>query len=181
MALKERTAKRFVKPRPQHEVHVAMKSRTLIVSLLALFMLSACESAENNPKQTVGTLVGAGLGALAGSQIGGGRGQLAAVAIGAVAGGLFGSEIGKSLDKADKMHLERTTQNSLEYNKAGQTSTWRNPDSGNAGSVTPTSTYKSANGKDCREYKTKIVVDGKEETGTGRACRDAEGNWRLVS
>ena len=98
-----------------------------------------------------------------------------------VAGGLFGSEIGKSLDKADKMHLERTTQNSLEYNKAGQTSTWRNPDSGNAGSVTPTSTYKSANGKDCREYKTKIVVDGKEETGTGRACRDAEGNWRLVS
>ncbi len=42
----------------------------------------------------LGLLVGAGLGALVGSQIGSGSGQIAAVGVGAFIGGLIGSDIG---------------------------------------------------------------------------------------
>ena len=105
-------------------------SRSLSV-LLAIVFLAACAEYKGKPKQTVGTLLGAGLGALAGSQIGGGKGQLAAVAVGALAGAWLGGEAGKSLDKADQAYAERTAQNTLESTPTGQTSKWHNPDSGN--------------------------------------------------
>jgi surface antigen len=135
---------------------------------------------QDNPKQTAGTLVGAGLGALAGSQFGSGKGQLAAVAIGALGGAWLGSEAGKSLDKADQAYAERTAQNTLERNETGQTSKWRNPDSGNAGSYTPTRTYQTASGQNCREFETTVEIDGKSETATGTACRSADGTWKVV-
>ena len=153
--------------------------RTLSV-LIAIVFLAACTDVEGKPKQTVGTLLGAGLGALAGTQIGGGKGQLAAVAIGALGGAWLGSEAGKSLDKADQAYAERTVQNTLENNKKGQTSKWRNPDSGNAGSYTPTRTYQTASGQNCREFETSVEVDGKSETATGTACRSADGSWKIV-
>ncbi len=148
---------------------------------LVCFSLAACEGTQGHEKQTLGTLVGAGLGALAGSQIGSGKGQMAAVAIGALAGAWGGSEIGKSLDKADQLYAQRTAQNTLEYNKAGQTSSWRNPDSGHSGTVTPVSTYRGEAGQDCREFETTIYVDGKQETGRGKACRQSDGTWKIVS
>ena len=154
-------------------------SRSLTVLLTVVF-LAACAQYEGQPKQTVGTLLGAGLGALAGSQIGGGKGQLAAVAVGALAGAWLGSETGKSLDKADQAYAERTAQNTLERNPTGQTSNWRNPDSGNAGSYTPKRTYQTASGQNCREFETTVVVDGKTETATGNACRSADGSWKII-
>ena len=63
--------------------------RAMIVVLLAV-TLGACQT-TGGQKQTGGTLLGAGLGALAGSQIGSGRGQLVAVAVGALGGALLGT------------------------------------------------------------------------------------------
>ncbi|MDP7666465.1 MAG: RT0821/Lpp0805 family surface protein [Rhodospirillales bacterium] len=157
-----------------------MNVKSIAATLLAASLLAACQQMQDNPKQTMGTLAGAGLGALAGSQIGGGKGQLAAVAIGALAGGWFGSEIGKSLDKADQAYAAETVQNSMESNRTNQTSTWRNPDSGHAGSFTPTSTYQTASGQYCRDFETTVNIDGQAETATGRACRDDAGGWRIV-
>jgi uncharacterized protein YcfJ len=74
-------------------------TRFTAAALVAVF-LTACAQTEDNQKQTAGTIVGAGLGALAGSQIGGGKGQLAAVAIGAFGSAWLGGEAGKSLDRA---------------------------------------------------------------------------------
>jgi surface antigen len=155
-----------------------MTSKPLIVATLCL-ALAACE--QGKEKQTVGTLAGAGLGALLGSQVGGGKGALAAIAVGTLAGAWAGSEIGKSLDKADKAYAQRTAQDALEYNKVGQAATWRNPDSGHSGTVTPVSTYRSAEGADCREFETQIYVDGKQEKGVGTACRQPDGSWKIAS
>ncbi|MSO54601.1 MAG: hypothetical protein EXQ90_05670 [Rhodospirillales bacterium] len=157
-----------------------MKLKQVIAVGVVGGMLTACQSIQDSPKQTGGTLIGAGLGALAGSQIGGGTGALAAVAIGALAGGWLGGEAGKSLDRADRVHAEQTTQNSLERNTTGQTSSWQNPDSRNTGTVTPTITYQMANGHFCRDFEQTIVVDGKSERATGRACREQNGEWRVV-
>jgi len=159
----------------------ALKSFSRISAALVIAItLVACESAQNNPKQTGGALLGAGLGALVGSQLGGGKGKLAAVAVGALAGAWAGSEVGKSLDKADRQYAQRTAQDSLEYSQVGQNKTWRNPDSGNSGTFTPTRTYKTAGGKNCRSFETTIYIEGKQETGTGQACRQPDGTWKIV-
>ena len=158
-----------------------LKSVSCIIAVLALAVtVGACQGMQDNPKQTGGTLLGAGLGALIGSQIGSGKGQMAAIAIGALAGGWAGSEVGKSLDRADRQYAERTAQDSLEYAQIGQAKAWRNPDSGNSGTFTPTRTYRTADGQNCRDFETTIYVDGKQETGTGRACRRADGTWQIV-
>ena len=153
----------------------------LIILTLAASITSGCVTdMQSNPKQTLGKVFGAGLGALAGSQIGSGKGQLASVAIGALAGAWMGGEIGKSLDAADKAFMNRTTQESLEYSKSGATSSWRNPDSGNSGTVKPTQSYQKASGEFCRTYEQTIYVNGKAETATGRACRNPDGTWKIV-
>ena len=154
-------------------------ARVTMAAVVAL-SLAGCENMRDNPKQTGGTLIGAGLGALAGSQIGSGKGQLAAVAIGALGGAWLGSEAGKSLDKADRMYAERTAQNALETGRTGQTSTWKNPDSGHSGTFTPTRTYQTASNPDCREYETTVTIDGRQERAVGRACRQADGTWKIV-
>lgn len=156
-----------------------MRIKILVPVALSFTLLAACEmNMQDNPKQGIGTLMGAGLGALAGSQIGGGTGQLAAVAIGAVAGGLFGSEIGKSLDRADHAYIQQAAHNGLEYNQTGQSTSWRNPDSGHSGTITPTRTYQ-ANGRDCRDFDTTVNIEGKAEKAVGRACRQPDGTWRI--
>ena len=153
--------------------------RFACVALLSVAVVG-CESVQENPKTAAGTLVGAGLGALAGSQFGSGKGALAATAVGALAGAWLGSEVGKSLDRADKAHLQRTTHSSLESSPSGMAASWRNPDSGNSGTVMPLNSYKAANGADCRDFETTINVGGRDEKATGRACRQPDGTWRVV-
>ncbi len=146
---------------------------------LIVLSLSACAELQNNPKRSLGTLLGAGLGALVGSQIGGGTGRLAAVAIGALGGAYLGGEVGRSLDRADKAHAERSARNALEYNRTGETIRWRNPDSGHSGTFTPTRTYQTASGRNCREYQTSVTVGGRNRDSYGTACRQGDGTWKI--
>ena len=151
------------------------------ITTLLVLVLSACQTNQNAPKQTVGTLMGAGVGALIGAQMGEGKGQLAAVVIGTLGGAYLGSEIGKTLDAADRMYMEQNAQSTLEYSKTDERSSWKNPDSGNSGTFRPTRTYASTSGRSCREYETTIYVDGSEETATGTACRQPDGSWKISS
>ena len=153
----------------------------LAFSLASVAMLGGCVTdMEKNPKQTMGSILGAGLGALTGSQIGSGKGQMVAIATGALAGAWFGGEIGESLDKADQAYMKRNTQESLEYSKSGATSSWSNPDSGNSGSVTPTKTFQKTDGRYCREFTQEIFIGGQKQTGYGRACRQPDGSWEII-
>ena len=154
-------------------------SRFAVVFAAAL-SLAACVSDQGN-KQTLGTLIGAGLGGLAGSQVGSGTGQLAAIGAGVLLGGLLGNEVGKSLDKADIAYAERNAQETLEYQPSGATSSWVNPDSGNSGSITPTATYQSTGGEYCREYQQTVTVGGEQQSAYGTACRQPDGSWKLVN
>ncbi|MDD9879081.1 MAG: RT0821/Lpp0805 family surface protein [Magnetovibrio sp.] len=158
----------------------AMARRTAGVAAAALIVAGCQSGAKDNQKQTLGTILGAGVGALAGSQFGGGKGKLAAVAVGALAGAWLGGELGKSLDAADRAYMERNTQDGLEYSKNGTKTTWKNPDSGHSGTITPKQTYRKADGQYCREFEQTVYVDGKEEAAVGRACRQPDGTWKIV-
>lgn len=157
-----------------------MSTKLFTATLAATaLLLSAC-AAPDGPKQTGGTLLGAGLGALAGSQVGGGTGKLAAVAIGALGGAFLGGEAGKSLDRADRAYAQQTASRGLEYSPAGQSSVWRNPDSGHSGTFTPIRTYERE-GRNCREYESTIQIGGQSEKAIGQACRRPDGTWEIVS
>jgi len=156
-----------------------MKNTSIAIVFAAALSLGACVSDQGN-KQIGGTLIGAGLGGLAGSQIGSGTGQLVAVGAGVLIGGLLGNEIGKSLDKADQVYAERNAQQTLETAPTGASSSWVNPDSGNSGSITPTATYQSETGRYCREYQQTVTVGGELQSAYGTACRQPDGSWEIV-
>ena len=158
-----------------------MKASKFIVILSLAAFLAACAENQSGQKQTLGTIIGAGLGALAGSQIGSGKGKLAAVAISALGGAFAGGQLGKSLDDVDRMKAGETQQAVLDKNKDGQSSTWNNPNTGHSGRVTPTSTKKASSGEYCREYEHEITVDGRKEVVKGTACRQPDGSWRVIS
>jgi len=160
-----------------------MKQFTQITAaLVVVFALAACESGRDGPgtKETIGTLGGAAIGGLLGSQIGGGSGRLAATAVGALLGAYAGNSLGKSLDRADKAHAAQAQQQA--YNAPMQQPVaWNNPKSGNSGSITPVREgQNTVTGEYCREYETKINVGGKSETAHGTACRQADGTWRII-
>jgi surface antigen len=131
-------------------------------------------------KTTGGGLIGAGLGGLAGSQIGHGTGKLAMTGLGVLAGGLLGTSVGSSLDRADIAYSQRSMQQGLERLPSHQQTAWQNPDTGASGTITPTRTFQSTGGQNCREFQQTISVGGRTEEGYGTACRQPDGSWKIV-
>ena len=154
---------------------IKFKKYIALSLMISLGLLMSCET-----KQQTGTLIGGAAGALLGSSFGKGSGTIAATGLGAVAGSLLGSQVGSYMDEQDKMKMQQTSQRALETAKSGHTSTWRNPDSGNKGSVTPYQAYKNSNGQYCREYTQTITVGGKTHQGYGTACRQQDGSWKII-
>ena len=158
-----------------------MTTFKFVLASAIFVMLSACAENQNNQKQTFGTVIGAGLGALAGSQMGSGKGKLVAVAIGALGGAFAGSQLGQALDDLDRLKANQTQQTTLEHNKDGVSSRWNNPNTGHTGRITPISTQKVASGEFCREYEHEITVDGRTEVVKGTACRQSDNSWRVIN
>ena len=116
------------------------------------------------------------VGGLIGSQFGGGAGKVAAAAGGALLGAYLGGNIGRTMDKIDRMEMQRA----LETAPVGQAVSWKNPDSGNTYTVRPTKTYYHAQ-QPCREYTTHALIGGKTQEIHGKACRQSDGSWRVAN
>lgn len=153
--------------------------KKIALALITTIFLAGC--VDGGQKQQMGTLVGAGLGALAGSQIGHGKGQLAAVAIGTLVGAGIGNSVGKSLDRADRLAMQNAQYQALEKNASGSGEVWHNPDSGNSGSLTPRRTFQNDDGQYCREFTQTITVGGDSREGYGTACRRPDGSWEIMN
>jgi surface antigen len=158
-----------------------LSSRLLLIPALAAALgLAACENGNQPNKQDFGTILGGIGGAVIGAQFGKGTGQLVGVAAGALAGAYLGNQIGASLDKADKAAMERAS-NTATTAPIGQSISWRNPDSGHSGTVTPTREGTAANGEYCREFQQTVTIGDKTEKAFGTACRQPDGSWKIVN
>jgi len=146
---------------------------------MLVLVLAGCAE-PMGPKETGGTVIGAGSGALLGAQVGDGTEQLVAVAIGTLAGALIGQGVGRSLDRADQLAMERNAQYALENTRTNTMTTWRNPDTGNYGGITPVETYQTTQGQYCREYYQTVVIGGQRQQAYGTACRQPDGSWKIV-
>ena len=148
----------------------------ILFIIFTLFSLQSCQSMN---KQGAGTLIGGAAGGILGAQFGKGEGQLIATGIGALAGAFVGNSIGKSLDEHDKLMLEKSSRQALEYSPSGSAVEWKNPDSGNYGRITPVKTVKES-GQYCREYIQEVVIGGEKKKAYGKACRQPDGDWKIV-
>lgn len=168
-----------------------MKLSSVVALAAAASLVTACQEPGGAPgrgvmqggmmnKQDLGTIAGAIGGGVIGSNIGGGKGKTTAIIAGSLLGAALGNSIGQSLDRADMMMYHDTSQRALETAQPGQTLPWKNPESGNYGTVTPKSYYQTASGDYCREYTQTIVVGGRKEEGVGTACRQPDGSWKIV-
>ena len=146
----------------------------LCVMIFSGFVLAGCES-QSGPNQQSGAVVGGVLGGVLGHQVGQGHGQTAATIIGVLVGASIGSNIGKRMDDVDRMKMATA----LETSKTGTTSSWKNPDTTYEYQMTPTRTYESQ-GEPCREYTLDAEIGGKKQQVYGTACRQADGNWKIV-
>ena len=155
-------------------------SRVLVSALVALALVG-CASSDYGTKQTVGALAGAGAGGLLGAQVGRGSTRLAATAAGTLLGAFLGSEVGRSLDRADAVHASQAQYQALEYTPSGYSTSWRNPDTGHHGSVTPIETYQSFDGGYCREFQHDAQIGGRTRSVYGTACRTPDGQWQVVN
>lgn len=155
---------------------------TIIIAVLALVLIgtSACQSTSGvGTKQSVGTLGGAVVGGVLGSQVGKGSGQLWATGAGAVLGALVGSEIGSSLDKADLAYARQAEYNALNA-PVGEQINWNNPQSGHSGYVQTVREGQSTSGRYCREYQHTVTVGGQQQQAYGTACQQPDGSWEVV-
>lgn len=142
--------------------------RNLLVLCVAATATFGCATRERT-----GQVIGGVTGAAAGSQVGGGSGRTAATIGGALVGAFVGGQIGSRMDEKDYQQ----TSLALENSRTGQSTAWINPDSGNQYNIQPTNTYQTASGP-CRDYTMIAVIDGRNETVHGTACRQADGTWR---
>ena len=124
-----------------------------------------------------GTLVGAGLGGLAGSQFGHGSGKVVATLLGVGVGGFLGNRVGNSLDRGSIAQANQATQQALETGQPGQQLPWQNPQNGNHGYVVVQAPYQQQPGVYCREYTQTIFVGGQQQQAVGTACRNPDGSW----
>lgn len=152
-----------------------MIKASIAFCLIVLF-LTGCESTYEDRGAAVGVLVGGVLG----NQVGGGRGQILATGAGMVAGAMIGASVGAKMDEVDRQKMAQAHGHAFEYGGVGEATEWKNPDSGNSGSVTPTRTYQRSDGQYCREYQQEIIIDGKVERGYGTACRQPDGSWQIM-
>ena len=159
----------------------SLKSKATVLCSAGVLVLGASACSWNEKRtEALGGAMGGVLGGIAGSKTGKGTGQKLAVVLGATLGAMWGQDVAKGLSDTDKIYSARTTQDTLEYGKPGETATWSNPDSGRSGTVTADEIYANENGENCRQFETTVQVDGESRAAAGTACKAKNGEWRVI-
>ncbi len=99
---------------------------------------------------------------------------------GRLAAGLLGAEGAKGLNEADRQAMELAAKNAFDNAPTGRGAPWRNPATGNSGTITPVRSFQDARRDYCRDFQQVIVAGGQTRQGKGTACRRADGLWQVV-
>ena len=139
-------------------------------------LIGGCTAAGDNSNAVGGAAVGAAGGGALGAIFG--HGSTTAIAAGAVGGALLGGVIGHALDVRDRERREAALNASLKAKTSHKETHWKNPKTGNSGTITPINYYTDPQtNRACRDYDETYTRDGQTYTQRSSACRDASGNW----
>ncbi len=148
--------------------------------------LSGCAGLKERTQQVtwlevVGTVGGAAVGGIAGSQLGAGFGNSLYMAAGTLIGGAAGYATVRRLAPADQALYDATATKALAEARPGEILSWNNPNSGNSGIFRTINSYQTAGGRLCRGYRTTVAFSDAVEAGGGTACQQADGSWIRLS
>ena len=133
-------------------------------------LLSGCTPGNNVPGSTA---AGAVAGGLAGGLLF--KGSPAGIIGGALIGGIVGNVVGNQMDARDRSYM----QNAVVVAPVHETVVWTNDETGVVYRVTPTRVVY-VQGAYCRDYVTKVYINGSWRTSYGRVCQSPGGTWRVV-
>lgn len=160
-----------------------MRKTILTVAGAILLAIScAIPAYAGGENQLFGTVIGAGLGGLFGSQFGHGNGQLALTAAGAVGGAWAGNEIGRSLDNPGVDYASRSgsgyaySSSPSVYYQSAYVPNYVAPPALPPDMVYINSTYNSY----CREFSQLMPVGDRVQEIYATACLQPDGTWRIV-
>jgi surface antigen len=151
-----------------------MWMRKPVIIALGVVWLAACTTGSGIV--TGSTPPGANPGVIIDSPIGSGAGE---APVGVLEGALTGADVGLSLTDKDREIALQAEYEALEYGRPGQSTRWRNRQSGNSGEIDVGSTYQ-VNRLDCREYTHTVSIGGRNRVVKGTACRQPDGVWRVL-
>jgi len=143
------------------------KKITAAVLAVTLGGCADVDMGNMNREEMLGTAAGAAVGGILGFQLGGGLLLNSTfAALGTIGGGAAGFY---------------TTQKGLKESSDGQVVDWHNPETGNSGIFRPSRSFNLGDGRYCRQYRTTVSFDKSVHSGDGMACRNADGQWEVVS
>ena len=151
--------------------------KKILITLILLFTLSSCETADE--KKLLGKIIGSGLGALVGFQFGSGVGGALFIAGGTVLGGFIGNEIAEELSEKELSEYGNATKDALNENTNNESKKWVNKEKTKLGKITPLNSYKNKELL-CRDIEQKLTFNDKEKISTSTFCRNDEGNWEII-
>ena len=146
------------------------KLLSMAVISVTMVGLTACTPGNNTGGATLA-------GAAAGGLIGGGLFGSSPYAIigGALLGGIIGNQVGQYMDRQDRANMRSAIINT----PVGSQARWTNRKKNVTYEVQPIKNYHS-NNRYCREYRTRVQINGKWRSAYGRACRMPDGSWKIV-
>jgi len=149
--------------------------------IATLMVLGAGAPAYAGDGETVGTLLGAGVGGLIGNQFGHGAGKVAFTATGVVAGGYAGNRIGAAYDYDHRPSVTPSGYGGYPAPVSYQTTYQPNYVAPPASAeVDNPAIYNTATNSYCREYTQQIGIAGQIQESYGTVCLQPDGSWRVV-
>ena len=149
-----------------------------IFSLILCFFIFSCANKEDN--KLFGQILGSAAGAYLGSKFGSGVTRDLSTIFGGAVGFLIGGKIAEILDDDEKKDFNETISNSLEGNKDLEVEEWQsNKNKETKAEIIPLNKYE-LDEKTCRDFKKIISKDKKIIEEESTACRDENGNWRVI-
>lgn len=155
--------------------------KLVLVAVLGVMAVEICGCTPGN--NTPGaTAAGALAGGLIGNQLFlGQKNAFAGVLAGALIGGVIGNRIGNYMDEQDKANMQSAIINT----PVNQQASWTSDKAGPNGqpvtyTVRPVRNY-TVHHRYCREYQTTVTVGGEAKKAYGKACRQPDGSWKIVS
>jgi surface antigen/Ni/Co efflux regulator RcnB len=128
-----------------------------------------------------GVIAGAVIGGLLGNAVGQGGGRTGATIAGVVVGGALGAALTRNLDCEDRNYVYKTYSEGFNSGHSNSIYQWRNPSNGHYGDFRVADYYNDPDGFRCANYTQKIFIEGRPQAASGRACRQPDGTWAIVS
>jgi len=136
-----------------------------------------CRSAPD----PAGIFAGAVIGGLLGNAIGRGDGRGGATVAGVIAGGAVGAALTNNLSCEDRSYAYKTYADGFNSGRPNSTYKWQNPHDDHRGEFRVGTYYNDPAGFRCANYTQSIYVQGRPQQASGKACRQPDGTWAIIS